>query len=131
VSSRGLVREEELHEHEDTQGAGCNVCRATATHLNGQGSPITIGPHVLETDTKDATIYKPDGSLAQDTVEGAKLKKAQCTPQTQQMVCVSNTAKPGQSVKNEIDVGRLYKIDTPGTYHVKAELDISDGSTAN
>ena len=26
--------------------------------------------------------------------------------------------------------GSLYKIDTPGTYHVKAELDISDGSTA-
>jgi hypothetical protein len=128
-----------------------------ATHLNGQASPITIGLHVLESDTKDArkievtlsnisggdvyfpcsdvsmlriSVYKPDGSLAQDTVEGAKLKKAQRTLQTQQTVCVSNTAKPGQSVKNEIDVGSLYKIDTPGTYHVKAELDISDGSTA-
>jgi hypothetical protein len=25
-----------------------------ATHLNGQASPITIGLHVLESDTKDA-----------------------------------------------------------------------------
>ena len=33
-------------------------------------------------------------------------------------------------MKGEHDVGNLYEINTPGEYHVKAELDISDGSTA-
>jgi hypothetical protein len=37
--------------------------------------------------------------------------------------------KPGQSVKGDHDVGNLYEINTPSEYHVKAELDISGGST--
>ena len=75
-------------------------------------------------------VYKPDGSLAQDTAEGSKLKEEQSTPQSHSSVCVSNTMKPGQSVKQDIDVGNLYEMDASGTYRVKAELDLPDGSTA-
>ncbi len=34
-----------------------------ATHLNGQASPITIGLHVLESDTKDARKIEVTGAI--------------------------------------------------------------------
>jgi hypothetical protein len=128
-----------------------------APRLDGQTGPIALDLRVLQSDMGSAKkievtmtnksghdvvfpcsdvpmlqiyVYKSDGSLAKDTAEGAKLKEEQRARPSSKSVCVSNTLKPGQSVKRERDVGSLYEMNTPGTYHVKAELDISDGSTA-
>jgi hypothetical protein len=128
-----------------------------APRLDGQTSPIALDLSVLQGDVGSAKkievtttnksgqdvvfpcsdvpmlriyVYKSDGSLATDTAEGAKLKEEQRARPSSKSVCVSNILKPGQSVKSEHDVGSLYEMSTTGTYHVKAELDISDGSTA-
>jgi hypothetical protein len=75
-------------------------------------------------------VYTRDGSLARDTEEGAKLKKQQRTPQIPKTVCVSGEMKPGQSVKQQIDIGSLYEMNAPGVYHVRVEMEISGGLTA-
>ena len=128
-----------------------------APRLEGQTSPIVLDLSVLQSDVGSAKkievtttnksdhdvvfpcsdvpmlriyVYKSDGSLATDTAEGANLKEEQRAHHSSKSVCVSNTLRSGQSVKREHDVGSLYEMSTTGTYHVKAELDISDGSTA-
>lgn len=75
-------------------------------------------------------VYAPDGSSALDTEKGAQLKRDQHKTIVNKTVCVSDALKSGQSVKQDIDIAGLYEMKTSGIYHVKAELDISDGSTA-
>jgi hypothetical protein len=75
-------------------------------------------------------VYKADGSLVHDTVKGSQLKEEQRKARSSKSVCVSDTLKPGQSVKQTIDVGSLYEMNASGTYHVTVELDMLDGSTA-
>ena len=125
--------------------------------VNGQTSPITINMRLLPSkmgDTKEVEltitnssqrevffscsdvsmirmyVYAPSGSLARDTAKGAQLKKDQHKSSASKSVCVSDTLKAGQSVKQDIDVTSLYEMTASGTYHVKGELDILDGSTA-
>jgi hypothetical protein len=75
-------------------------------------------------------VYKANGSLAHNTAKGLQLKDEQRKARSSKSVCVSDTLKQGQSVKQTIDVGSLYEMNSAGTYHMTAELDMQDGTTA-
>ena len=75
-------------------------------------------------------VNKDDGTPAEDTEEGAKLKEQQLNPRGSKSVCVGNDMTPGQSLTFKKNIANFYKVSTPGTYHLKMEMDVPGDSTA-